>query len=84
MIERVRFAVMIWPLLTPNLQRQMMSELAHVGQHLNRETLEELKTSLVMLPVEELDAMAAALQPRLGTTIPAWAKSLGLKLSPPS
>ncbi|MBO1909575.1 hypothetical protein J4G37_32755 [Microvirga sp. 3-52] len=31
MTERVRFAIMIWPVLPPDLQRQMTSELAHRG-----------------------------------------------------
>ncbi|GEO16345.1 hypothetical protein [Microvirga aerophila] len=78
MIERVRFAFLIWPLLTPDLQRQMTSELAHVGGHLNRETLSELRTSLASLPAEERDTMALTLQTRLGTTEPGWVKALDL------
>jgi len=84
MIERVRFAVMIWPLLTPDLQRQMTSELAHVGGYLDREILEELKTSLASLPTEDTDAIAAELQTRLGTNAPGWLKALGLTSRSPA
>jgi hypothetical protein len=84
MIERVRFAFLIWPLLTPDLQRQMTSELAHVGGRLNRDTLAELKTSLASLPPEERMAMAADLQTRLGTTVPGWVRTLDLAVKPPT
>jgi len=84
MIERVRFAFLIWPLLTPDLQRQMISELAHVGGRLTRDTLTELKTSLASLPAEERNAMAMALQTRLGTTVPGWVKTLDLVPKPPT
>ena len=84
MTERVRFAIMLWPVLPPDLQRQMMSELAHVGARLNRETLADLKTSLASLPPEERTAMAAELQTRLGTTVPGWVKTLDLAVRPPT
>lgn len=84
MIERVRFAFLIWPLLTPDLQRQMTSELAHVGGRLNRDMVVELKTSLAVLPAEVRHALAADLQTRLGATVPGWVKALDLTPNSPT
>jgi hypothetical protein len=84
MVERVRFAVLIWPILTPELQRQMTSELAHVGGRLNREALAELKASFASLPVEDRDAIAVELQTRLGATVPGWVKALDLTAKSPT
>jgi hypothetical protein len=84
MIERVRFAFLIWPLLTPDLQRQMTSELAHVGGYLTQETQAELKASLASLPAELRNAMAADLQTRLGTSVPGWVRALDLAPKAPT
>jgi hypothetical protein len=80
----VPFAVLIWPIFTPELQRQTTSELAHIAGRLNRKTLAGLKFSLVSLPIEDWDAIAGELQTRPAAMVPGWVKALDLAAKSPT
>lgn len=80
MIGRVGLAVGIWSTLTPELQRQVIGELGHVGGRLSRRQVEALKVRIAALPERDRVDIAGRLRAQYGGQIPRWGKSLGIEV----